>query len=264
MKRIFAGALAVAIAGPLMAAATDDAALRAARWNDISQTIFAGKPVTPTDALILLDAPARAVDPAAVPMTLTMPGPDKIAAVSLIIDDNPSPYAAHIAFGPAAVTGSVGLRVRVNAYTNVHAVVQTSDGRLFETAKFVKASGGCSAPVGVSEEDAMRGMGDMSLTFAANGKAAGATAASLTIRHPNFSGMQMDQVTREYTLARYIQKIVVAQGGRNILTLDGDISLATNPTLDFSFAAAGTQPVTVTASDNRGGHWEKSFAVPGA
>ncbi|QXQ07926.1 quinoprotein dehydrogenase-associated SoxYZ-like carrier [Sphingosinicellaceae bacterium] len=265
MKHRIAIALAIGLTSPLAAAVIDDAAGREARWNDISQTIFAGKPLTPTSDVVVLDAPARAVDPAAVPMVLTMPGPDKVAAVSLVIDDNPSPYAAHIAFGPAALTRSIGLRVRVNAYTNVHAVAQTADGRLFETVKFVKASGGCSAPVGGSEEEALRGMGTMSLLFAGKGAGApNATAATLTIRHPNFSGMQMDQLTRQYTLARYVQKIVVTQGGRNIFTLDGDISLATNPTIDFAFTAAGKAPVEVVASDNQGGHWEQSFALPGA
>ena len=31
------------------------------------------------------------------------------------------------------------------------------------------------------------------------------------IRHPNFSGMQMNQVTRDYTPARYINKVAVTR-----------------------------------------------------
>ena len=39
-------------------------------------------------------------------------------------------------------------RVRVDQYTNVHAVAETADGKLFVSTVFVKAAGGCSAPTG--------------------------------------------------------------------------------------------------------------------
>lgn len=250
------------LAGPAHAAgASDTDAERLARWQEIRTSIFGDKAVAETDTLIKVDAPVRALDAALVPITLTMPEKDKIAAVHLVIDDNPSPYAAHITFGPAADPGEIKLRVRVNNYTNIHAIAETKDGKLFETAKFVKASGGCSAPMGMSDEEAMKGMGDMRMKFAEGG-AGKAAEATLMIRHPNFSGMQMNQVTRDYTPARYIQKVVVAQGARNILTLDGDISIASNPVINFAFLPEGSAPVTVTASDNQNGRWEHSFPVP--
>ncbi len=268
----FAAALALSLSlsvpaaawltGPAQAAgASDTDAERLARWQEIRTSIFGDKAVAETDSLIKVDAPARALDAALVPITLTMPEKDRIAAIHLVIDDNPSPYAAHITFGPAADPAEIKLRVRVNNYTNIHAVAETKDGKLFETTKFVKASGGCSAPMGMSDEEAMKGMGDMRMKFAEAG-AGKATEATLMIRHPNFSGMQMNQITRDYTPARYIQKVVVAQGPRNILTLDGDISIASNPVINFAFLPEGSAPVTVTASDNQSGRWEHSFPVP--
>lgn len=254
---------AALFAGPAGAAgASDTDAERLARWQEIRTSIFGDKTVEPTETLVAVEAPVRALDAALVPITLTMPEKDKVAGVSLIIDDNPSPYAANITFGPAADPGEIKLRVRVNNYTNVHAVVRMKDGRLFETTKFVKASGGCSAPMGMSDEEAMKGMGDMRMKFSGEPAPGKSTEATLMIRHPNFSGMQMNQVTRDYTPARYIQKVVVAQGGRNILTLDGDISIASNPVINFAFLPEGKAPVTVVASDNQDGRWEHSFPVP--
>jgi sulfur-oxidizing protein SoxY len=116
--------------------------------------------------------------------------------------------------------------------------------------------------MGMSDEEAMKGMGDMRMKFAEGAPGAKSTEATLMIRHPNFSGMQMNQVTRDYTPARYIQKVVVSQGGRNILTLDGDISIASNPVINFAFLPEGQAPVTVVASDNQDGRWEHSFPVP--
>ncbi len=216
-----------------------------------------------TDSLVKVDAPVRALDASLVPITLTMPEKDRIAAVHLIIDDNPSPYAARIVFGPGADAGEIKLRVRVNNYTNIHAVVETKDGGLFETAKFVKASGGCSAPMGMSDEEAMRGMGDMKMKFAES-HAGRPQEATLMVRHPNFSGMQMNQITRDYTPARYINTLAITRGGQSVLTLTGDISIASNPVINFGLAAEGQGPIKVVATDNQNGRWEHSFTAPSA
>jgi sulfur-oxidizing protein SoxY len=255
-----AGAISAGAAHAAGASDTDEE--RAARWREIQTSIFGDRKVETTDALIKVDAPVRAMDAALVPITLTMPEKDKIAAVHLIIDDNPSPYAAQVTFGPAADPGELKLRVRVNNYTNVHAVAETKDGKLFETTKFVKASGGCSAPMGMSDEEAMKGMGDMRLKFAGEPQGGKPMEATLMIRHPNFSGMQMNQLTREYTPARYIQKVEVSYGAKNVLTLTGDISISSNPVINFAFLPEGKGPIRVVASDNQNGRWEQSFDAP--
>ena len=83
------------------AAATDEE--RAARWeNDCRVRGFGHRKIEPTETLIKLDAPQRAQDAALMPVTLIMPEKDKIKSVYLVIDDNPSPLAAHVTFGPAA------------------------------------------------------------------------------------------------------------------------------------------------------------------
>jgi sulfur-oxidizing protein SoxY len=254
-----------AVCAPLVpaayaAGASDTDQERAARWQEIAKSIFGDRKIERTDTLVTLDTPKRAEDAALVPITLSMPDRDKIKAVSLIIDDNPAPYAAKFEFGPAADTRELKLRVRVNNYTDMHAVVETTDGKLYEAKQFVKASGGCSAPMGMSDEEAMKGMGDMRMKFA-DAHADKPVAATLMIRHPNFSGMQMNQVTREYTPARYIDKLTVSAGDQTVFTMTGDISIASNPVINFSFKPDG-KPIQVAASDNQGGHWTHSFPVP--
>jgi len=49
--------------------------------------------------------------------------------------------------------------VRVNNYTDVHAVAELSDGKLYVTKTYVKASGGCSAPAAKNAEDATSRLG---------------------------------------------------------------------------------------------------------
>ncbi len=247
------------------AAAGDSDETRATRWNEIKTQIFGDKQVQPSESAVKIEAPKRADDASLVPITLTLADKDNVKGLSFIIDDNPTPYAAHFTFGPAADPAEVKLRVRVNNYTDVHAVVEKKDGSLQETAAYVKASGGCSAPMGMTDEEAMKGMGDMRMKFAGTDAGGGKPVeATLMIRHPNFSGMQMNQVTRDYTPARYIQKIDVSYGDKQIFHMEGDISISQNPVINFAFKPDGKGPIKVAASDNQGGAWEKTFQVPSA
>ncbi|GAA0276213.1 hypothetical protein LNAOJCKE_1137 [Methylorubrum aminovorans] len=269
MKRLmFALGLTLSAAAlapvPGMAGATDTDEERAARWSEIKTSIFGDRKVEASASAVAIDAPARALDAALVPIGLTLADKDSVKGLSFVIDDNPSPYAARFTFGPAADPGEIKLRVRVNNYTNVHAVVETKDGRLLESAKFVKASGGCSAPMGMSDEEAMKGMGEMRLKFAGEPQAGKPIEATLMVRHPNFSGMQMNQLTRDYTPARYIEKLDVTAGDTLVFHLAGDISIASNPVINFAMRPDIRGPVKVVASDNQGGRWEQSFPLPSA
>jgi sulfur-oxidizing protein SoxY len=239
-------------AGPA-AAAGDDAA-RAARWAEIGEAIFGGREIAPGDGIVAIEAPARAEEAALVPVTLRVARPEGLKAVHLVIDENPVPYAAGVRFGPAGDPAEISLRVRIDGYTNVHAVAEMADGRLYASAAFVKASGGCSAPVGASTEVALQDMGRMKLR---PGRDAG--QATLMIRHPNFNGMQQDPATGGYTPARFLDEIRVTQGDRTVFELTGDLSLSTDPVIGFRYDPAGTGELAVTAADTDGAQWQGAF-----
>ena len=245
---------------PGQGAAAPDQTQRAARWNELQTAIFGARTVQAADGLIAMETPDRALDAAYVPITLTMPQKDKVAAVYLFVDDNPSPYAAHFTFGPAADPSQIRLKVRVDSYTDIHAVVETKDGALHQTSRYVKASGGCSAPAGVTPEEASKGMGEMSLKLPAAIRTSAPVEGVLTIRHPNFNGMQMDQATRGYTPARFIREVKVSSGGQSIFTLNADISLSSDPVISFRFMPQNA-PIEVSALDSQDGRWARSFVT---
>ncbi len=248
---------------PAFAGFGDNDQERQAHWADIQKQLFGGKTARTDDAAVTLDAPVRAQDAALVPMTVTLKNPKDVKGLYLVIDDNPSPVAAHFTFGPDADPKEIRMRVRVNTYTDVHAVAQMKDGSLVETTKFVKASGGCSAPMGMSDEEAMKGMGEMKLKVAGEPAANKPIDATLMIRHPNFNGMQMNQVTRQFTPARYIQSIGVKYDDAEVFNLDTDISLASNPVINFDFVpTAAKGELKVDVKDSQNGQWTKSFSVP--
>ena len=236
---------------------------RQERWQDLAKQLFDGRLPTPDDHAVKLDAPDRAQDAALVPITITLANADNVKALYLVIDDNPSPVAAHFSFGPDADPKEIKLRVRVNTYTDMHAVAVTKDGKLLQTSRFVKASGGCSAPMGMSDEEAMNGMGEMKLKLAGDVAPNKPTEATLMIRHPNFNGMQMNQVTRQYTPARYIQSIDVTYDDKQVFNLATDISLASNPVINFDFLPdAPKGSLKVDVKDSQSSEWSKTFSVP--
>jgi sulfur-oxidizing protein SoxY len=243
------------------AAPADDPA-RLARWKALREAIFGNREINEGTAVIQMDAPPRALDAALVPLGLTLVGGKQIKGVYLVIDNNPSPLAGHITFGPAADPSSLKLRVRVNEYTLVHAIAETRDGELYGVEKFVKAAGGCSAPAGTDEAEALQEMGRMKLRLLGEFAPGKPMQAQLLIRHPNFNGMQMNQVTRIYTPARFIRTLEVSYGGAQVLRVESDISMSTDPAITFGFVPKGPGTLEVKAEDSEDARFAQSFPVP--
>ena len=263
MKRLFlALALGAGLLTSFAARAEETEADRAARWHDLQQAIFGDKQLQDGQGILQLEAPVRALDAALVPITITLTGAKAIKGVYLVIDDNPSPLAAHVTFGPAADPHLLKLRVRVNQYTQMHAVAETADGQLYEVMKFVKAAGGCSAPAGSDDAVALKDIGRMKLRLLSDFTLGKPVQAQLMIRHPNFNGMQMDQVTRQYTPAHFIQSADVSYNGQLVFHLDSDISLSTDPVIGFDFVPQDKGLMKVDVHDSENLKFSHSFEIP--
>ncbi|WP_026605702.1 quinoprotein dehydrogenase-associated SoxYZ-like carrier [Methylocapsa acidiphila] len=259
MNRLWFG-FALAVALPLCsAAAQDDETARAGRWADLRQTLFGDRQVLNGDGKITLDAQDRALDAALVPVTIAVQNPADVKALYLVIDDNPAPVAAHVTYGPAGDSRLLKLRVRINDYTYMHAIEETTRGELYETHRFIKASGGCSAPAGSYDAAALADIGHMKIRPAEDSGAGASFAAQLLVRHPNFNGMQMDQVTRLYTPARFLKSVEIDHDGQTVLSLESDISLATDPAFTFAIKGAKKGKLSIKAQDSQNAVFEQSF-----
>jgi len=236
---------------------------RAARWKQLQESLFPHRQVLDSGGIVSIDAPPRALDAALVPIELHISGSKPVKGVYLVIDDNPAPMAGHFVFGPKADPRELKLRVRVNAYTNIHAVVETQDGQLHAATKFVKAAGGCSAPAGSDDAAALADMGRMKLRLLGEFTADKPMQAQLMIRHPNFNGMQMNQITRFYTPPRFIRSIDATYDGAQVFHLDADISLSTDPVITFGFVPHAKGQMKVVAQDSSNAVFDHSFDVPG-
>lgn len=252
----------LALGAMLPAGAQDDAAAREARWQQLQKAIFDGRRVEDGTGVIELEAPARALDAALVPLTVTLSGKKPVRQVYLVIDNNPGPLAGRFTFGPAADPRTLKVRMRVNTYTDIHAVAETEDGKLYSTAKFVKASGGCSAPAGLDDAKALEDLGRMRLKLPQSVAPGEPVQAQLMIRHPNFNGMQMNQLTRLYTPAHFIRTIDVTHAGQPVLRVESDIALSTDPVIGFGFVPREKGALQVVVRDSKEHTFERSFELP--
>ena len=242
----------------------EEAALRAERWAELQRAIFPGRTISDGAGVIELDAPPRALDAAIVPFTITLPSDKQIKSVSLVIDNNPGPLAGRFFFGAASDPRTVKVRMRVDAYTNVHAVAEDSTGKLYAVEKFVKASGGCSAPAGSNDAESLRNLGQMKMKLMNEFSPGAAVQAQLMIRHPNFNGLQMDQVTRLYTSAHFIRTITITYDNQPVLRMESDIALSTDPVVTFGFKPRRPGLLKVEVTDSKEQSFMREFAVPEA
>jgi sulfur-oxidizing protein SoxY len=225
-------------------------------WPEIAQNAFNGRPLVDGAGVLAIEMPYRAEDAAIVPVTVrsTMPTGDerRVRAFTIIIDENPSPVAATFTLGANSGASSISTRVRIDSYTNVHAVAELSDGKLYVVKTYVKASGGCSAPTAKNADEAVANLGQMRLRQFVNDidmRASRAREAQVMIRHPNNSGLQMDQVTRLYVPPFFIHEMKIWQGDDLILSMDGGISISQDPNIRFTYTPNGAKSLRAQATD---------------
>ena len=180
-------------------------------------------------------------------------------SITLVIDENPSPLAAVFTLGTAGLR-SLSTRVRVDLYTNIHAVAETADGQLYAVQRFVKAAGGCSAPAAKQTADAIP-LGKMRFRQFPPDQGAETREVQLMVRHPNYSGMQMDQVTRLYVPAHFITSVRIWQGDELVLDVDSGISLSENPEFRFDLRPNGATEFRAEVQDNEGAVFKNSWPV---
>jgi len=208
-------------------------------WRRVRADVFGERPIARERPAgrINLQLPARAADAAVVPISIRVtprtgePQPTKIY---LFIDRNPSPVAGIFEFGAASASAELETRVRIEEYTWVRVVAENADGSLFGTERFIKAAGGCSAPAGKSLAERLAGRGQMKWRIDPPADAALPTSVLLMIRHPNNSGLAMDQLTHLYDPAYYVRSVRVTRAGQLVLSADVDFSISENPALRFT------------------------------
>jgi sulfur-oxidizing protein SoxY len=257
MKRLMIASTLLALSC-VTAYAGDENADRDARWRDVATSIFGERAIEDGSSMLKLTAPDSAMNAALVPISVELTGDRPVVAVSVVIDNNPSPLVGTFHLGPAFARQPLKMRVRVDEFTLVHAVAEAGDGKLYAVSRYVKAAGGCSAPDAVASTDALARMGKMQLRRE-RGLDASLVPAQLLISHPNYNGMQQDPKSGQYTPARYLEKVSVTVGGVKAFDLESGISMSEDPSISFTYHAKDGAAVEVKATDSSSATFSHHF-----
>ncbi|WP_186766648.1 quinoprotein dehydrogenase-associated SoxYZ-like carrier [Puniceibacterium confluentis] len=263
MKILHAIVLATLIVSPAHAAndAAQNPLTDSESWTDLRGDILGDAALADGSGVFAVNAPYRADDAATVPIHIVQNDLSAdIKRLKIVIDENPAPLAAEFVYGDAMAPLDMEVRVRVNQYSNVRVIAETAEGLLMN-GRFVKASGGCSAPASKNPELALASMGQMRLRqFEKPGQMSmPRREAQIMIRHPNYSGLQRDQITQLFISAHFIDTIEVFQGDDMLWTMEGGISISENPVFRFQYNDNGATDLRVRATDTEGNVFEHTL-----
>ncbi len=209
-------------------------------WSKVRKSLFENRPISEkADKIIQLDTPVRAEDASTVPVSIktqSQQNPNEyVKKVYLLVDKNPSPIAAVFTFSPDSGRADLETRIRIEEYSYVRAVAEMNDGKLYSVSRYVKASGGCSAPAGKDQAEAMSKIGKIKMRLENDVKYNQPNLVQLMVSHPNNSGLAMDQVTRLFVPAHYVRRVNVTYADKPVMTADVDFSISENPNFRFYF-----------------------------
>ena len=231
-------------------------------WEHLRERLFAARAVDATPGTVQVIAPLRAAYGASVPVKIVskLPQtPDRyVKRLYLLVDKNPSPIAAVLDLTLEVGQADFETRLRVDEYSHVRVVAELSNGELHMDSRYVKTSGGCSAP---PNRDALNLIGRTVLKLPEPVTMNQTTAADVTVLHPNDTGFELNQVTVMFIPAHFVRSIKVSYAERKVFDAELDFSISENPTLRFNFVPRGQGELRAEVEDSKDGRWVGRLAV---
>ena len=237
LRRLAALALvptAVRAAPGGLPSATHDAS--SPEWDRLRERMFQGRQLIAGQDIVQLTVPLRAAYGASVPVKVVSKVPQRgdlyVRKLHLVVDKNPSPVAVTLDLTTAVGQADFETRLRVDEYSHVRVISELSSGELHTDSRYVKTSGGCSAP---PNRGAPHLIGKTMLKVAGEWRPGELTAAEVTVLHPNDTGFELNQLTVMYIPPHFVRSIVVRFAQQPVFEADLDFSVSENPTLRFNF-----------------------------
>ena len=219
--------------------ATHDAS--SPEWERISERLFAGRKLIVGQGAVQVIAPLRAAYGASVPVKVVSKLPQRadlyVRKLYLVVDKNPSPIAMILDLTTEVGQADFETRLRVDEYSHVRVISELSNGELHTDSRYVKTSGGCSAP---PNRDSLHLIGRTQFKVAGELRIDQPTQADVTVVHPNDTGFELNQVTVMYIPPHFVRSIKVSFEQRKIFDAELDFSVSENPTLRFNFVPRGS------------------------
>ena len=224
-------------------------------WLATKDTYFKDKTIHKNaDKLLVIEAPKRAEDAATVPISVKSLVPQTadryIKNIHLVIDRNPEPYSAKFRLSPTLGLVDIATRVRVEQYTFIRAIAEMNDGSLHMVSRFVKASGGCAAPILKDAAAAQSSLGKMKIRMR-QPNVGNPIQTQVMVSHPNYNGLQFNQQLRRYIKAHYVKNIDIRYNGESLINVDTGISISQDPSIRFTFTPSEGGTISANVIDNQ-------------
>lgn len=240
--------------------ATHDAS--SPEWERLASRLFPGKTLRAGQEVVQVIAPLRAAYGASVPVKVVSKLPQKpelfVRRLYLVVDKNPSQLAAVLDLTTEVGQADFETRLRVDEYSHVRVISELSDGSLHTDSRYVKTSGGCSAP---PNRDAPHLIGKTMLKLAGELRLDQPVAADVTVLHPNDTGFELNQQTVMYIPPHFVRSIRVSYAGRKVFDAELDFSVSENPTLRFHFVPHGQGELRAEVTDTKEAQFVGTLAV---
>ena len=215
--------------------------------------------------VIELKTPYRAEDASVTPVSIKAAFPQSdersVDKIYMFVDENPQPLVGIFHLTKEMGRADLAMRIRVDKYTNVRAIAVLNNGEHHMVTNFVKAQGGCSAPLAADYQRAMEKLGTMKFKTVGDINDDRTMVGQFLLSHPNVTGMQKDQKTQLIRPAHYVEKIKIFYNGTHIMTAETGFSVSADPSFRFFFKPKSGGELTAEVVDSKGNEWTQKFSV---
>jgi sulfur-oxidizing protein SoxY len=231
-------------------------------WESLRGKLFGTREILTDSRRVQLSVPLRAAYGASVPVKivsgLAQSSALYVKRMHLLVDKNPSPVAAVLDLSTEVGQADFETRLRIDEYSHVRVVSELSNGELHMDSRYVKTSGGCSAP---PNRDALDRLGKTLLKLSGHLRLEVPNTADVTVVHPNDTGFELNNVTVMFIPPHFVRSIKLSYAGRRVFDADLDFSVSENPTLRFNFVPHGPGELRAEVEDSKDGHFVGSLNV---
>lgn len=221
-------------------------------WEKLRGQLFKQRPFASVDDQVQLVVPLRAAYGASVPVKVVNKLPQRpelyVKKLYLIVDKNPSQIAAVMDLGTELGQADFETRLRVDEYSHIRVVSEMSNGELHAASRYVKVSGGCSAP---PNRDQLHNIGKTAFKLPAGVKMGALTPVDVQVTHPNDTGFELNNVTVMFIPPHFVRTLNVSYAGRKLFNAELDFSISENPAFRFNFVPSGEGELRAEVEDSK-------------
>jgi sulfur-oxidizing protein SoxY len=238
------------------------AARTATEWEKLRAKLFQSRPIAAGSGKVQLIVPLRAAYGASVPVKIVSglaQTPELfVRRMVVLVDKNPSPVAAVFDLTTDVGQADFETRLRVDEYSHIRVISELSSGELHMDSRYVKVSGGCSAP---PNRDQLHNLGKTVFKLPAEVKFDAPTVADVQVVHPNDTGFELNNVTVMFIPPHFVRSLKVSYDGRKIFDAELDFSISENPSFRFNFVPHGAGLLKAEVEDSKEGRFTGMLPV---